>query len=560
MSDPGDPAALRAAANGRRDGLPATSSEERLRVALAAARMGTYEWIAASERIIWSDETARLHGIDPREFRGSLEHARALTHPDDLDRVAARMADAFAHGKDFEVEYRAVHPGDQSIHWLSAYGRALRDPGGVIVRIIGAVRDIDREKRGEVELRASVDTARTLNELGQLIAAELDLEKLVQSVTDASTRLVRAQFGAFFYNLINEKGESYTLYTLSGVPREAFSKFPMPRNTDVFRPTFEGTGVVRSDDITRDPRYGHSAPHYGMPRGHLPVVSYLAVPVVSRSGEVLGGLFFGHPQPGNFTARDEELVKGLAAHAAVAIDNARLFQRAQEAVQLRDEFLSIASHELKTPLTPLHVQIQQLRRHVEKGTLAEVEPDRLRQLIMGAERQMLRLTSLVEHLLDVARINTGKFRLERERVDLVALVKEALDRYAPQLAEAGCAVEVHAPPAIQGSWDALRVEQCFINIVTNAAKYAPGKAISVTLSEEGGMAIVEVKDGGPGIQQDDLKRIFKRYERVGTETRVAGLGLGLFISRQIVEAHGGSIVAESAPGQGATFTIRLPSA
>src|SRR3954470_22995973 len=134
MSDPGDPAALRAAADGRGDGLPPTSSEERLRMALAAAQMGTYEWIAASERIIWSDETARLHGIDPREFRGSLEHARALTHPEDLARVAARMAQAFTRGEDFEVEYRAVRPKDQSVHWLSAYGRALRDSGGRIVR------------------------------------------------------------------------------------------------------------------------------------------------------------------------------------------------------------------------------------------------------------------------------------------------------------------------------------------------------------------------------------------------------------------------------------------
>ncbi|HYR27489.1 MAG TPA: ATP-binding protein, partial [Thermoanaerobaculia bacterium] len=132
-------------------------------------------------------------------------------------------------------------------------------------------------------------------------------------------------FGAFFYNVIDQQGESYMLYTISGVPREAFSRFPMPRNTDVFAPTFNGSGTVRSADIRKDPRYGHNAPHFGMPAGHLPVVSYLAVPVLSRAGSVLGGLFFGHGEEGVFTENEEQIAEALAAQAAVAIDNARLY-------------------------------------------------------------------------------------------------------------------------------------------------------------------------------------------------------------------------------------------
>jgi PAS domain S-box-containing protein len=174
-----------------------------------------------------------------------------------------------------------------------------------------------------------------LNKVGTAVAAELNLERAVQMVTDAATALTGAAFGSFFYNLLDERGESYMLYTLSGVPREAFSKFPMPRNTAVFAPTFNGDGVVRSDDILQDPRYGKNDPHYGMPKGHLPVRSYLAAPVISRSGEVLGGLFFGHPQPGIFTARSERFVTGIAAQAAIAIDNARLFQAAEREVAER---------------------------------------------------------------------------------------------------------------------------------------------------------------------------------------------------------------------------------
>ena len=184
-------------------------------------------------------------------------------------------------------------------------------------------------------LRDEARLLETLNRVGQAVAAELDLERVVQVVTDAGTELSGAAFGSFFYNRLDENGEAYWLYTISGAPREDFAKFPMPRNTAVFAPTFRGEGVVRCDDILNDPRYGRNEPYNGMPPGHLPVRSYLAVPVVSRSGEVLGGLFFGHPQPGIFSERSERLVCGIASQAAIAIDNARLFHAAQQEITER---------------------------------------------------------------------------------------------------------------------------------------------------------------------------------------------------------------------------------
>lgn len=159
---------------------------------------------------------------------------------------------------------------------------------------------------------------------GLLLTKTLDLETIVQSATDAGLALSGAQFGAFFYNVVNSSGESYVLYTLSGVDREKFAKFPMPRNTAIFAPTFEGTGIIRSGDITRDPAYGKNAPHHGMPAGHLPVRSYLAVPVKNHAGEVLGGLFYGHERPDVFEQSSESLVATVAAQAAVAMDNVRL--------------------------------------------------------------------------------------------------------------------------------------------------------------------------------------------------------------------------------------------
>ncbi|MFC6093073.1 ATP-binding SpoIIE family protein phosphatase [Saccharothrix lopnurensis] len=195
------------------------------------------------------------------------------------------------------------------------------------------LEDIARAQAAALEnaledIRAEAELVDVLQVVGQRLTAQLDLDVLVQDATDAATRATGAEFGAFFYNLINQYGESYTLYTLSGVPRAAFESFPMPRNTAVFAATFDGLGTVRSDDITRDPRYGLSEPYRGMPPGHLPVCSYLAVSVVSPSSqEVLGGFFFGHHEPGRFTARHQQLVEGIAGYAAIALDNARLFDR-----------------------------------------------------------------------------------------------------------------------------------------------------------------------------------------------------------------------------------------
>jgi hypothetical protein len=209
------------------------------------------------------------------------------------------------------------------------------------VRTGGAAwKDVARRLQSEV---AVIDA---LHSVGTRLTAQLELDRLVQDATDAATSATRAEFGALFHRRVNELGESCMGYTISGVPRARFETFPMPRATAVFGPTFDGTGTVRSDDMVADPRFGRNPPYNGLPEGHLPVRSYLAVSVKSpTTGEVIGGFFFGHQEPGRFTARHEYLAEGIGAYTAIAMDNARLVERERTfATELAHSMLPPAPH------------------------------------------------------------------------------------------------------------------------------------------------------------------------------------------------------------------------
>jgi PAS domain S-box-containing protein len=271
----------------------------------------------------WNPGAERLYGYTAAEAVG---RPVTMLIPDDRPDEEPHILEQIRRGQPVDHYETMRQRKDGTLIHVSLTVSPVRDADGRVVGASKIARDISARRRAEAELREQAEIIETVNRVGQVVAGELDLRKLVQTVTDAATELSDAHFGSFFYNLIDERGESYMLYTLSGVPREAFAHFPMPRNTDIFAPTFRGEGTVCIDDVKRDPRYGKNSPYYGMPEGHLPVTSYLAVPVVSRSGEVLGGLFFGHPEPGVFDDRKARIVEGLAAQAAVAMDNARLFE------------------------------------------------------------------------------------------------------------------------------------------------------------------------------------------------------------------------------------------
>lgn len=312
--------------------------------------------------------------------------------------------------------------------------------------------------------------------------------------------------------------------------------------SDVMMPVMDGIELVqrlRADDALRT----------------LPVILLSA-----RAGEeaTASGLELG---------ADDYLTKPFSAKELLArvhsqLSMAALRLRTAELSALlgaRDEFLSIASHELKTPITSLRMQLQMTERSTRSESGRASSPERLAKALRTSLIQVDRLTSLVEELLDVARIRSGHLQLDFVPVDLVPLARDTLERLSGQLAQAGCQVQFDAPPSLFGVWDARRLEQVLTNLTSNAMKYAPGVPLEVRLSEAGEERIrLEVRDFGPGVPQAQRDTIFDRFDRGSASRNAGGLGLGLFISRQIVSAHGGSITVEGPPGGGARFVIVLP--
>jgi PAS domain S-box-containing protein len=286
--------------------------------------------------ITWANRAELdMLGYAPGEYIGRPA-AEFIVQADQADSLLARVK----AGETLRDEHVRLRCKDGAIKDMVINSSPLF-VDGKFVCTRSSMRDVTAQRSLEDHLRGEAQRWEILHRTGVTLAGELDLERVVQTVTDAAVQLTGAQFGAFFYNVENPDGGSFMLYTLSGAPREAFAKFPMPRATALFGPTFRGERIVRIDDVLTHPDYGKSGPYHGMPEGHLPVRSYLAVPVMARDGKVHGGLFFGHGVPGAFTHRDELVVGGIAAQAAIAMDNAHLFregQRAHEQLrQLNDE-------------------------------------------------------------------------------------------------------------------------------------------------------------------------------------------------------------------------------
>ena len=502
----------------------------------------------------WNPAAERMFGYTAAEALG--QSIRMLI-PDELQTEEDVVLAKIRSGEKIDHYETVRQRKDGARLTISLTVSPIRDENGVIVGASKVARDITERARLLASAREHAANSEKLGEVGSLVTSTLDRDVIVQKVTDVATALTHAEFGAFFYNVTDPKsGDAYMLYTLSGAPREAFAKFPHPRATAVFAPTFHGEGPVRLDDVTADPRYGKSSPYFGMPPGHLPVRSYLAVPVKGLGGNVIGGLFFGHSAVGVFTEQHERLALGVSSWASVALENARLYADAQTANRLKDEFLAVLSHELRTPLNAIVGYARLLRGGI-------LPADKAARGMETLERNATWLTQIVEDVLDVSRIVSGKIRLDVQPVELPLIVDNAVATIQPAADAKGVRVVTIVDPRVGPvSGDPGRLQQVVWNLVTNAVKFTPRHGrVQVRLERVNSHVEIVVSDTGVGINPDFLRHVFERFRQAeaGTTRKTGGLGLGLAIVRHIVEMHGGTVEASSAgEGQGATFRVRLP--
>ncbi len=510
-----------------------------------------------------------------------------LILPEDRAAVVEAEAVAIRDRSPFDVQVR-FRRADGAVRWSRIISAPREQPDGSLIWD-GIQIDTTEEKRTAQALQAETEALETLNRTGAAVAAELDLETVVQQVTDAGVELTGAQFGSFFHNEMDETGERLHLFTLSGADRDAFIRMGRPRATGVFGPTFRNEGVIRSADIMADPRYGQFEPHRGMPEGHLPVRSYLAVSVVSRSGQVLGGLLFGHPEPNRFSERHERLIVGLAAQAAVAIDNARLFQavqqanetlearvaerteeliRTQEALQQSQKMEAVGqltgglAHDFNNLLAGISGSLERMSSRLAQGRISEAE-----RYITAAQGAARRAASLTHRLLAFSRRQT----LDPKPTNvnrLVASMEELIQRTV------GPAIAVETIGA-SGLWltlvDPPQLENALLNLCINARDAMPeGGRITVETANkwldraaarqhdmpEGQYVSLCVTDSGTGMSAEVKARAFDPF--FTTKPMGEGTGLGLSMIYGFAKQSGGQVRIYSEVGQGTTVCIYLP--
>ncbi len=523
-----------------------TLQDERLRLAITSARIGTWDFDALTGKLRWDPRCKALFGLS-NDMEADYGVFLAALHPGDRDRADARVREALKGRDDgfYEDEYRTVGLSDGVERWLAARGRAFFDEDGRALRFIGTVLDITEKKRAQ-------QTTAFLARASELLASSLDC---VDTLARAARLAVPLLGDACAIELL-EPDDTYRCVGLACADPVLAEHAPGLDGLSFGAMTGGRSVLTESvDELWRqsarpDPAHLDALRTVG-------VRALISAPLVAR-GRLLGTItFLGIALGRRFTPEDLTTVEDLARRAALAVDNARLFQDAQRAIRARDEFLSVASHELKTPLTPLGLKLDSLARLLKSGNLGTLH-ERLPGDVELMRRQVKRLANLVEVLLDGSRISSGRLQLQPEPVDLGTLLRDVVARAELHAERAGCPLELLVSGPISGHWDRLRLEQVVENLLANAIKYGAGSPVTVSARVDRSRVRIEVTDHGIGIAPEAMQRIFGCFERAVSERHYGGLGLGLYVARQTIVAMNGTIAVESHPGQGAAFKVELP--
>jgi PAS domain S-box-containing protein len=430
------------------------------------------------------------------------------------------------------------------------------------------------DSRGRVELAVSVfreftDRRRTeqawqfLAEASAALASSLDYESTLKQVAELAVPRIADWCGV---EILTPDGSLEQLAVAHVDPskrelaKEWRRRWPPPPDSLPYQAVRSGRPALLGEITDEMVEAGTPDPEQRRLARELGLRSAMVVPLIVGK-EAIGVLSFVTAESARrYGTEDLILATEIAGRASLAIENARAYTEAREAVQTRDNFLAVASHELRTPLSALSVVISSLVRAGNQGRLQRLTPEMVLARMMKAERQMNQVVRLVDRLLDVSRLSTRDLRLEREQTDFAEIARDVISRYEDAAAEAGGRIELDLSGPAIGCWDRSRIDQVVSNLVGNAVKHGGGAPIRVSLSSgTSGNVRFSVHDDGPGIAAEDQERIFEQYERATGSNSQPGMGLGLWLARRIVTAHGGTVTVDSAPGSGATFNVVLPT-
>jgi signal transduction histidine kinase len=506
-------------------------TEIELAIALKAAEVGTWALDLATQRVRCSAITDALFELPPSDEQREADEYFGRIHPDDLERVVEAIRATVVDGAEHRVEYRVVRRNG-GVRWLSSRGEVFRDEAGGGARLVGALLDVTGRKRDEerLELLAAVGTLLTDQLDGESLPQRV-VELLVPGLADRAVLYVRDADGAaraVAWRSVDE-AEAGRLEELLACPLDARAQLPIHRVLEGGEPL-----LLRAADV-QAVLAGAAGSELGSSLAALASHEALVVPLVAR-GRTVGALSCVVGAGRSYDERDRELALDVAGRAALVLDNARLYKEAQQAVRSRDNFITVASHDLRSPLTVLLGQAQMLERRAAED-------------------------HLITALLDLSRIQTGRLTLDLAPLDLGALVARVAAVLQPGLTRHVITVVGPDQPLVI-SGDEVRLEQVFQNLIGNAVKYSPaGGTVLVRVQAEGELAVVEVADQGLGMAEDVLPLIFDQFYRgPNAEARNAsGLGVGLYIVREIVGLHHGSVSVTSEEGVGSRFIVRLPA-